>query len=406
MGNVRLVTTFVVVGLIFPIAGHAQGMAERIQGLNGVLDQLYDEMVPLCSQLISVGRGIAGFAALWYIASRVWKHLANAEPIDFYPLLRPFAIGLCIGLFPQVMAVINGVMTPTVTATAAMVKGSEDAVKTLLALKEKALQNTEAWKMYVGQDMEGDRDRWYKYVYKEDPSKEGFLNKVPNSIAFMMAKLGYKFQNSVKEWMSEILKVFFQAAALCINTLSTFQRVVLTILGPLVFGLAVFDGLGNSLTAWLSRYINVFLWVPVANIFGAIISKIQENMLRLDLKEIQQQGDSFFSTTDTGYLIFLCIAIVGYFTVPSVANFIVNAGGAGAMAQKVTSLAASAPGSPSSAGRSIIDTKKSFDDGRKYDAGTGYSGAIGRMMGSGEQVNNGAYQHSKLSGRNGDGGSK
>lgn len=46
-------------------------LAGDIQGLHSVLDQLYNEMMPLCSQLIGVASGIAGFAALWYIASRV-----------------------------------------------------------------------------------------------------------------------------------------------------------------------------------------------------------------------------------------------------------------------------------------------------------------------------------------------
>ena len=59
--------------------------------LHEVLRSLYDEMMPLCSNLIGVGQGLAGFAALFYIANRVWRHLANAEPIDFYPL-QPMAI--------------------------------------------------------------------------------------------------------------------------------------------------------------------------------------------------------------------------------------------------------------------------------------------------------------------------
>lgn len=47
------------------------GLAGDIQGLHSVLDQLYQQMMPLCSQLIGVGSAIAGFAALWYIAARV-----------------------------------------------------------------------------------------------------------------------------------------------------------------------------------------------------------------------------------------------------------------------------------------------------------------------------------------------
>src|ERR1700692_192908 len=105
--------------------------------------------------------------------------------------------------------------------------------------------------------------------------------------------------------MSEILQVIYAAAILCINTIRTFYLIILAILGPLVFGFSVFDGLHHTITVWIARYINIFLWLPVANIFGPILGKIQENMIQLDINQIQANGDTFFSPTDTGYLIFL-----------------------------------------------------------------------------------------------------
>lgn len=339
MGKCRKAAWLAAVGLILPFMSHAQGMVDEMKGLHGVLDQLYDEMMPLCSQLIGVGQGIAGFAAIWYIASRIWRHIANAEPIDFYPLFRPFVIGFCVMIFPSVLGLINGVMKPTVTATAAMVEGSDKAIALLLEKKEEAIKKTDAWQMYVGESGSGDRERWYKYTHDNaDPSDEGMFEGIGNDIKFAMSKASYNFRNSVKEWMSEVLRVLFEAAALCIDTLRTFQLIVLAILGPLVFGIAVFDGFQHTLTVWIARYINIFLWLPVANIFGSIIGKIQEKMLELDISQVNDYGDTFFSRTDMAYLVFMIIGIIGYFTVPSVANYIVHAGGGGALGQKVTSL--------------------------------------------------------------------
>lgn len=332
---------FTIGGLLMPFIIQAQGLGEDMQSLYSVLDQLYDEMMPLCGNLIAIGQGIAGFGTIWYIASRVWRHIANAEPIDFYPLFRPFVIGFCIMIFPSVLGLINGVLKPTVTATAAMVTGSNNAVAVLLKEKEKAIRETDSWKMYVGAEGTGDRDKWYKYTHDEDPSNESMLAGIGNDVKFAMEKASYNFRNSVKEWMSEVLRVLFEAAALCIDTLRTFQLVVLSILGPLVFGIAVFDGFQHTLTVWLARYINIYLWLPVANIFGSIIGKIQELMLKLDLSQVQATGDTFFSRTDMAYLIFMIIGIIGYFTVPSVANYIVHAAGGGALGQKVTGLLSS-----------------------------------------------------------------
>ncbi|MGI4832416.1 MAG: hypothetical protein ACRYFK_03045 [Janthinobacterium lividum] len=69
----------------------------------------------------------------------------------------------------------------------------------------------------------------------------------------------------------------------------------------------------------------MFLWLPVANIFGAIIAKIQVLMLNQDIVQIQSGGN--LDKADYGYMLFLVIAIAGYFTVPSVASWIVSASG-------------------------------------------------------------------------------
>jgi len=324
---------------------------DNITGLQATLEQVYSQMLPLCSSLIGTAQGIAGFAALWYIASRVWRQIAAAEPIDFYPLLRPFALGIAIMLFPTVIAVMNGVLQPVVSTTNNMVTDSNAAIATLLQAKTNAEKQTNAYQMFVGTTGEGDRDRWYKYSHPDDPNdnNEGMIGSVGNDVKFAMAKASYNFRNSIKEWMSEVLQVLYEAAALCINTIRTFQLIVLAILGPLVFGIAVFDGFQHTLTVWMARYINVFLWLPVANIFGSIIGKVQQNMLALDISQIQNTGDTFFSSSDTAYLIFLLIGIVGYFTVPSTANYIVNAGGGNTLVHKINSLVSSSSRSVGSA---------------------------------------------------------
>jgi conjugative transposon TraJ protein len=336
---VRIVLLSSVISLVPNFSFAQGGFGEKIRSLQEVLEQLYDDMMPLCSRLIGVGRGIAGFAATWYIASKIWRHIANAEPIDFYPLFRPFVIGFAVMIFPSVIVMINGVMKPTVTGTRDMVTDSDAAVAQLLKMKEEAIKKTAYWQMYVGSTGSGDRDKWYKYNYGDE--SEGWLESIGNDIKFASAKFSYNFRNSIKQWMSEVLKVLFEAAALCINTIRTFYLIVLAILGPLVFGLAVFDGFQHTLTVWLARYLNIFLWLPVANIFGGIMGKIQENMLAEDLQQIATNGDTFFSTTDTAYLIFMIIGIVGYFTVPSVANYIVHAGGGNTLLYKVTNLMSS-----------------------------------------------------------------
>jgi conjugative transposon TraJ protein len=383
------IALLVIIGQLLPNISQAQTFSGEIASFQSVLEKLYDDMLPLCSKLIDVGRGLAAFGALWYISSRIWRHIANAEPVDFYPLLRPFALGMAILLFPSVLAMINGVLRPTVTGTAAMVEGSNNAIAYLLKQKAEAIRKTPAWQMYVGVDGGGDRDKWYRYTHP-DGTDEGVLDGIGNDIKFAMAKASYNFRNSIKQWMSEILHILFEAAALCINTIRTFYLIVLAILGPIVFGFSVFDGLQHTLTVWIARYINVFLWLPVANIFGSIIAKIQENMLKIDIQQVNQYGDTFFNSSDTAYLVFMVIGIVGYFTVPSVASYIVHASGANALLYKTTSLVSSGTQSTVSntvGGATSMVTPSASDHGSRI------------SNSAPDQNRSNGYMHDKLSGK-------
>jgi conjugative transposon TraJ protein len=301
--------------------------ADGMGGLQAVLQNVYSTMMVHSSELTKIGQGIAGFAALWYIGVRVWKSIARAEPVDVYPLLRPFVIGYMIMLWPAVLSLINGVMEPTVSGTAALVNNSNQAVATLLQQKEEVLEKSNDWQMYIGPAGSGDLDKWEALSGQAD---SGVFSGISNRVRFEMAKMSYNMHNSVKVWLSEILQVVFESAALCINVIRTFFLIVLSIFGPLAFGLSVFDGLRHSLDNWLAKYLNVFLWLPVANIFGSIIGQIQQEMIKLDIAQVGSTGHTVFGPTDTAYLIFLVMAIAGYFTVPALTNYIIRASSGGA----------------------------------------------------------------------------
>lgn len=273
--------------LLLPIVGSAQTISNGTY-MQSVLDRLYSEMMPMCGQLIGSARLIAGVAALCYIAMRVWKNIASAESVDLFGLMRPFVIGFCILIFPSVIALFNGILQPIVAATSAMRGNSQAVMEKYLALQESSV------------------------------SGMGALNPA----------------NWIRAGIKEILEIVFQAAALIIDVIRTFYLIVLAIIGPIVFALSIFDGFQHLLTVWLARYINVYLWLPVANLFGAIIAKVQETMIL----NASVEDALPYSTTNWAYMAFLLIGIIGYFTVPSVANYIVNAGGGNALLHKVTTM--------------------------------------------------------------------
>ncbi|MVT07698.1 conjugative transposon protein TraJ [Chitinophaga tropicalis] len=381
--------------IILPQLATAQDVSDDIHSLQSVLDRIYNEMIPMCGKLINVGRAIAGFAALWYIAARVWKSIATAQPVDFYPLFRPFCLCLVISFFTYVIAIIDGVLSPTVSGTAAMVKDSEKAIQMLLAEKEKAIRESDTWKSLVGESGEGDRDLWLKYAHPEQSTDgEAWYERISNNIQFSLSKGYYKFKNQVKQFFAEVLQILYEAAALCINTIRTFIRIVLAVIGPLVCAIAVFDGFQHTLVVWLARYINVYLWLPISNIFGSITGKIMEHMIKIDIEQINLTGDTFFSSADIGYLVFMIIAIIGYMTIPNVANMIVSVGDRTALSDKVTSMFGGATSYVAGGATGML--RDQFVDARQATNSTFSGGGF-----SGGYFPNGSasdYQRSKLNG--------
>ena len=230
-------------------------MLLSMDNMHGILRQLYTDMMTLCEGMTSVASGIAGLGALLYISYRVWQSLARGEAIDLFPLLRPFALGICIMFFPT------------------LVLGSLDA----LGLDEQTRSTLDK--------MDEERSSW---------SFKGWL----------MKGLAY------------ILELAFAAAAVVIDALRTFYLVVLSILGPLAFAIAVFDGFQSSLTNWLSKYVSIYLWLPISDLFSAIIARLQ-------ILALQQETTSGTAVT----LIFMVIGICGYMCIPSISTWIVQTGG-------------------------------------------------------------------------------
>lgn len=131
----------------------------------------------------------------------------------------------------------------------------------------------------------------------------------------------------------------FAAAALVIDTIRTFFLIVLAILGPIAFAISVWDGFQASLTQWICRYISVYLWLPVSDLFSSVLAKIQILMLQNDISELQNNPNFSIEASNGVYIIFMIIGIIGYFTIPTVANWIIQAGGMGNYNRNVNSVA-------------------------------------------------------------------
>jgi conjugative transposon TraJ protein len=306
------------------------------ENLHQILHTLYQEMMPLCSNLTGVAKGIAGLGALFYVAAKVWQALARAEPIDVYPLLRPFAIGLCIMFFPTfVLGTINTVLSPVVKGCHGMLETQTFDMNKYREQKDKL--EYEANKRNPETAYLVDKEEFDKKLEELGWSAGDLITMG----GMYIDRAEYRMKQNIRRWFQELLELLFQSAGLVIDTIRTFFLIVLSILGPIAFAISVYDGFQSTLTQWITRYISVYMWLPVSDLFSSVLARIQVLMLT---KDIEAMSDPTFipDSTNTVYMVFLIIGIFGYFTIPTVANWIIMAGGVSGANRAMNTTAAKA----------------------------------------------------------------
>lgn len=231
------------------------------ENLHQILRSLYDEMMPLCSDMTDIAKGLAGLGALFYVALRVWQSLSRAEPIDVFPLLRPFAIGLAIMFFPTiVLGTLNSVMSPIVQGTHSMLE-------------------TQTFDMN-------------EYRAQKDKLEYEAMKRNPET-AYLVSNEEFDKQLDELGWS---------------------PGDVVTMAGMYV-------------ERGMYRYIQIYLWLPVSDLFSTILAKIQVLMLQNDIEALQNDPNFSIEASNGVYIVFLIIGIIGYFTIPTVAGWIIQAGG-------------------------------------------------------------------------------
>lgn len=313
------------------------------ENLHQILHTLYQEMMPLCSNLTGVAKGIAGLGALFYVAAKVWQALARAEPIDVYPLLRPFVIGLCIMFFPTfVLGTINTVLSPVVKGCHGMLETQTFDMNKYREQKDKL--EYEANKRNPETAYLVDKEEFDKKLDELGWSAGDLITMG----GMCIDRAEYRMKQNIRRWFQELLELLFQSAGLVIDTIRTFFLIVLSILGPIAFAISVYDGFQSTLTQWITRYISVYMWLPVSDLFSSVLARIQVLMLT---KDIEAMSDPTFipDSSNTVYMVFLIIGIFGYFTIPTVANWIIMAGGVSG-ANRAMNTTASKAGNVAAAG--------------------------------------------------------
>ena len=337
--------TLSLVGVLLSVPSWAE-----ITGLRKAVYDTYDKISPTFDLLANGMSLLAGLGSLLYVAIRVYQMLMVEEEFSVRPILKPFCIGLLLMFYPGVINMLNVVGSIPTNYTNALVGESNVLLEDLIYRK---VTETEGWKWYMGPSGMGDYDSWVK----DNDVDSGPLG-ISAWMNFQGERIEFIFKQQLREFVFVIASIMFYVAALSVDGARVFFLTMLGLLGPMSIALSIFDFWSGSLVTWMTRYIHVYLWLPVANVYGFFINNIQITLIRGSFVEVAEGGSSTFSTTDLGMVVFMIFAALGYMTIPSVASWIVAPGhqGAAAMSQvnRIGTTMAAAMGAAAAGGTAAL----------------------------------------------------
>lgn len=277
-------------------------MNEGFLSLYEQLDTIREQVVTAnLDSYMLLATSLGALGALLYISYRVWRSLANAEPIDVFPLLRPFVLGLLIMNFTWVTGALDGVAGAIVQGTEAVAESNREELQSV----RDALKAAEDADLAKKQAETEENTAWYEVNWDGK-----------------MLALQQWFMKTLKEFLQWLMEV----AKLILYTVASFMLLIMTLLGPVVFAFAIFDGFQQGLVSWIARYIHLSLWLPVANILQVMVNSIEIHMSNLQIASLNGGGDD---ASIWFMIMFYIIGLIAFTTVPTVSGWVVEAGGGG-----------------------------------------------------------------------------
>ena len=295
------------------------GFYQKFSSMEAAITTAYTEVQQGMGNLGAVASSIAAIAATLYIGMRVLGHFARAESIDVFPLLRPFAIGFLVLNFTIVTGFLDALMAPVETVT-----------KNMVDIQTTRIQQLEQMRMEKLAEKMNQLDEKIKEV--------NAWTSTGQYLSLIIEKLGTYLDQGFDQMLKNLFYALYLAARLVVLTTRAFFLIVLTVIGPLSFALAIFNGFQDSHLMWIARYVQISLWFPLANILGTIVTYLQGKVITLQYLEITNNVPDEAQSGELIYMVFMIIATLSYFTIPTIASYVISSSGVGSALQRMTSL--------------------------------------------------------------------
>lgn len=299
---------------------------------------------------VMLGQAIGGFGALCYMGYLGWQMQEGARPWEVTPMIRPTIIAFILmywGAFTSMIQYpLQSLAEPGIALFQDIEKDANDLrierfkkQNQILEILIKTQAEEEAKQETLDKLEKKADDNWFDIDVDKllAPAKEWYM------------KMEFKIQKTLSEIIEAVSLTILRVCTYLIFFIQKIWSYVLLVLGPIAVGMSLIPGFENSFNNWVTKFINI-------NLYSFIIYTIINIGQQLIMSGYQMELDRYALIIDSGGVadmntlrvyvqnsgmmytaLFPCVAYIitgiGVLMVPSIADSIVSAGGAGIMSK-------------------------------------------------------------------------
>jgi hypothetical protein len=291
---------------------------------------------------VKLAQTIAGILSYFYIAMRLYPIIAAEEKLSIVPLLRPFALGLAIMFWGDVVALVQ------VPGNSFEKSAQTEFHSTWNVLKAKSeerfIKYDELYKAVITVGTQVDRSEAAERSFNmqsSDISKSSGWDPlgIGNKIAAMYALVMNKIKRLLVS-LFEFLALLFMNVVVCgVLFMQALAYLLLIIIGPLAFAFSVLEVWKRSWAQWVARFFSVTMWSGLAYMVCWAGANIMLTLLQKDIDFMQAMLDKghweasmlqAYSGLDTMLFPLLCMfTAFGMVIIFPVSTWIIQTSGAG-----------------------------------------------------------------------------
>lgn len=299
---------------------------------------------------VMLGQAIGGFGALCYMGYLGWQMQEGARPWEVTPMIRPTIVAFILMYWGAFTSMIQYPLQSLAEPGIALFQDIEKDANDLRVERFKKQNQILEILIKTQAEEEAKQETLDKLEKKADDSWFDIdVNKLLAPAKEWYMKMEFKIQKTLAEIIEAVSLTILRVCTYLIFFIQKIWSYVLLVLGPIAIGMSLIPGFENSFNNWVTKFINInlysFITYTIINIGQQLIMSGYQMELDRYALIINSGGVADMNTLrvyvqNSGMMytaLFPCVAYIitgiGILMVPSIADSIVSAGGAGIMSK-------------------------------------------------------------------------